>query len=561
MKKIACALLALMSMNATAQLQYQNRPPEKSRNISQLEKDVQKMVMATAMIYNYYVDSVDSKRLAEDAINGILSKLDPHSAYSNAKETKKFTEPLEGSFEGIGVQFNVLEDTLVVIQPVPKGPSEKVGIVAGDRIVSVNDTAIAGVKMSREEIMHRLRGRKGSHVDLGVVRREIQDTLHFDVVRDKIPVNSVDAAYMVTPTIGLIRFNNFAQTTHDEVVEAIKKLREQGMVDLIIDLQQNGGGYLQAAADLASEFLQKDDLIVYTRGRSVPNQEFRSSGSGLFTQGKVAVLVDEYSASAAEILSGAIQDQDRGIVVGRRTFGKGLVQLPMDLPHNASMKLTTAKYYIPSGRCIQAINYKHTGGGYKEHVPDSLTHVFYTRNGREVRDGGGIMPDIEIKPDTMSNILLYLDRIDSTEVMFDYVVDYISKHPTIAPADKFHLTDAEYADFTQQVLKAGFTYDQISKKQFEELIKTAKFEGYYDDAKAEFEALKAKLDHHDIEHDLQQHRNEIQRQIEQDIISAYYFQSGQLLHMLQTDKTLKEAERILNTSGEYEKLLSPKKVK
>ena len=323
MKKIACALLALMSMNATAQLQYQNRPPEKSRNISQLEKDVQKMVMATAMIYNYYVDSVDSKRLAEDAINGILSKLDPHSAYSNAKETKKFTEPLEGSFEGIGVQFNVLEDTLVVIQPVPKGPSEKVGIVAGDRIVSVNDTAIAGVKMSREEIMHRLRGRKGSHVDLGVVRREIQDTLHFDVVRDKIPVNSVDAAYMVTPTIGLIRFNNFAQTTHDEVVEAIKKLREQGMVDLIIDLQQNGGGYLQAAADIASEFLQKDDLIVYTRGRSVPNQEFRSSGSGLFTQGKVAVLVDEYSASAAEILSGAIQDQDIGIVVGRRTFGKG----------------------------------------------------------------------------------------------------------------------------------------------------------------------------------------------------------------------------------------------
>ena len=272
--------------------------------------------------------------------------------------------------------------------------------------------------------------------------------------------------------------------------------------------------------------------------------------------------MNDETASASEIVSGSIQDLDRGLIIGTRTYGKGLVQIPnVDLPYNGNLKLTTSKYYIPSGRCIQAINYKHTGGGYKEHVPDSLTHVFYTRNGREVRDGGGIMPDIEIKPDTMSNILLYLDRIDSTEVMFDYVVDYISKHPTIAPADKFHLTDAEYADFTQQVLKAGFTYDQISKKQFEELIKTAKFEGYYDDAKAEFEALKAKLDHHDIERDLQQHRDEIQRQIEQDIISAYYFQSGQLLHMLQTDKTLKEAERILNTSGEYEKLLSPKKVK
>ena len=349
-KALSIILASCMTLSAMAQLRYQNRPLERKQSVSQLERDVQKMVMATAMIYNYYVDSVDSKRLAEDAINGILKKLDPHSAYSNAQETKKFTEPLEGSFEGIGVQFNVLEDTLVVIQPVPKGPSEKVGILAGDRIVSVNDTAIAGVKMSREEIMHRLRGKKGSHVDLGVVRREISDTLHFDVVRDKIPVNSVDAAYMVTPRIGLIRFNNFAQTTHAEVVEAIKKLRAQGMVDLIIDLQQNGGGYLQAAADIASEFLAKNDMIVYTRGRSVPNQEFRSSGSGLFTQGKVAVLVDEYSASAAEILSGAIQDQDRGIVVGRRTFGKGLVQRPIELPDGSMIRLTVAKYSTPSGR-------------------------------------------------------------------------------------------------------------------------------------------------------------------------------------------------------------------
>lgn len=415
-KALSIILASCMTLSAMAQLRYQNRPPEKRQSVSQLERDVQKMVMATAMIYNYYVDSVDSKRLAEDAINGILKKLDPHSAYSNAQETKKFTEPLEGSFEGIGVQFNVLEDTLVVIQPVPKGPSEKVGILAGDRIVSVNDTAIAGVKMSREEIMHRLRGKKGSHVDLGVVRREISDTLHFDVVRDKIPVNSVDAAYMVTPRIGLIRFNNFAQTTHAEVVEAIKKLRAQGMVDLIIDLQQNGGGYLQAAADIASEFLAKNDMIVYTRGRSVPNQEFRSSGSGLFTQGKVAVLVDEYSASAAEILSGAIQDQDRGIVVGRRTFGKGLVQRPIELPDGSMIRLTVAKYYTPSGRCIQKPYEKGDRRAYDRdvinrynngeltnadsiHFPDSLR--FQTlREKRMVYGGGGIMPDYFVPLDT-----------------------------------------------------------------------------------------------------------------------------------------------------------------
>ena len=267
--------LAFITINFWAQTNNLPQTP--------LDEQIRKLVMATVMINNYYVDSVDCKKLTEDAINGILSKLDPHSAYTNATETKKLTEPLAGSFDGIGVQFNILEDTLLVIQPVPKGPSEKVGILAGDRIVSVNDTAIAGVKMSREEIMRRLRGPKGTVAHLGVVRLGIKDTLRYDVIRDKIPVNSVDAAYMVTPTIGLIRFNNFAQTTHDEITEAIKKLKGQGMQDLILDLQQNGGGFLQAAANIASEFLAKGDMIVYTRGRSVPNQEFRSTGGGLFT--------------------------------------------------------------------------------------------------------------------------------------------------------------------------------------------------------------------------------------------------------------------------------------
>lgn len=242
MKRLTLAVAALfMGLSLSAQWRFGNTPT-KTTESSDLEKNIQKLMMASVMINNFYVDSVDSKKLVEDAINGILSKLDPHSAYTNASDTKKFTEPLEGSFEGIGVQFNMLEDTLLVIQPVPKGPSEKVGILAGDRIVSVADTAIAGVKMSREEIMHRLRGPKGTIARLGIVRRGIKDTLRFDVKRDRIPVNSVDAAYMVTPTIGLIRFNNFAQTTHDEVVKAIRKLKEEGMTDLIIDLQQNSGG-------------------------------------------------------------------------------------------------------------------------------------------------------------------------------------------------------------------------------------------------------------------------------------------------------------------------------
>ena len=443
MKRITLSAIALTAaLSLPAQLRFSNTPANNA-TVSDLEKNVQKLVMASVMINNFYVDSVDSKKLAEDAIQGILSKLDPHSAYTNAADTKKFTEPLTGSFEGIGVQFNMLEDTLLVIQPVPKGPSERVGILAGDRIVSVADTAIAGVKMSREEIMHRLRGPKGTIAHLGIVRRGIRDTLYFDVKRDKIPVNSVDAAYMVTPTIGLIRFNNFAQTTHDEVVEAIKKLKKEGMKDLIIDLQQNSGGFLQAAADIASEFLAKGDMIVYTKGRSVPSQEFRSTGGGCFQEGRVAVLIDEYSASAAEILSGAIQDQDRGIVVGRRSFGKGLVQRPFDMPDGSMIRLTTARYYTPSGRSIQkpyekgksldyakdVINRYNKGELTNEdsiHFPDSLRYQTL-RKGRTVYGGGGIMPDCFVPLDTTRYAKCYRE-LSAKSIIINANLKYMDKN-------------------------------------------------------------------------------------------------------------------------------------
>ena len=443
MKRFALAVVTLLTcMSLSAQWRFGNSPANNNA-ANDLEQNMQKLVMASVMINNFYVDSVDSKKLTEDAINGILSKLDPHSAYTNAADTKKFTEPLEGSFEGIGVQFNMLEDTLLVIQPVPKGPSERVGILAGDRIVSVADTAIAGVKMSREEIMHRLRGKKGTIAHLGIVRRGIKDTLYFDVKRDRIPVNSVDAAYMVTPTIGLIRFNNFAQTTHDEVVQAIKKLKEKGMKDLIIDLQQNSGGFLQAAADIASEFLQRGDMIVYTKGRSVPNQEFRSTGGGCFQEGKVAVLLDEYSASAAEILSGAIQDQDRGIVVGRRSFGKGLVQRPFNMPDGSMIRLTTARYYTPSGRCIQKPYEKGKNLDYAKdvinrynkgeltnadsiHFPDSLRYQTL-RKGRTVYGGGGIMPDYFVPLDTTRYAKCYRE-LSAKSIIINANLKYMDKH-------------------------------------------------------------------------------------------------------------------------------------
>ena len=398
-KTFASLLLCMASMNAHAQFRINNSD----------DSPLRKLQFAEIAISNLYVDSVDEKKLVEDGIRGMLDKLDPHSSYLTPKEVKDANEPLAGNFEGIGVQFNLIEDTLLVIQPVTNGPSEKVGIIAGDRIISVNDSAIAGVKMSKEEIMKRLRGPKGTKVKLGVIRQGIKDRLTFTVTRDKIPVKSVDAVYMIRPQIGYIRIGNFGATTHQEFLAGLKTLRDQGMQHLILDLQENGGGYLKAAVDIANEFLQKNDLIVYTEGRKVPRTEYKADVSGVFRQGKVIVLVDSYTASAAEIVTGAIQDQDRGIVVGRRTFGKGLVKRPLDLPDGSMIRLTIAHYYTPSGRCIQKPYTKGENRDYAMdvinrlksgeltnadsiHFADSLKYQTL-REHRTVYGGGGIMPD------------------------------------------------------------------------------------------------------------------------------------------------------------------------
>jgi carboxyl-terminal processing protease len=407
MKKLVIAALALSaSMMANAQM---------SINFG-ADSPIRKLQMAEMAINALYVDSVDEKKLAEDAIRGMLDKLDPHSAYADPKEVKAMNEPLQGNFDGIGVQFNMVDDTLLVIQPVTKGPSEKVGILAGDRIVLVNDTAIAGVKMSKENIMNRLRGPRGTKVKLGIVRRGVKEMLTFVVTRDKIPVFSIDATYMIRPEIGYIRIGNFGATTHDEFVKSLETLKKQGMKNLILDLQENGGGYLNAAVDIANEFLHDNDLIVYTSGRRAPRMEYRAKGSGRMLDGKVVVLVDEYTASAAEIVTGAIQDQDRGEVVGRRSFGKGLVQRPIDLPDGSMIRLTIAHYYTPSGRCIQKPYVKGDAKDYAMDMENRLKHgeltnrdsihfadslKFYTlRKHKVVYGGGGIMPDYFIPLDT-----------------------------------------------------------------------------------------------------------------------------------------------------------------
>lgn len=404
------------------------------------DSPLRKLQIAEMAVSNLYVDSVDENKLVEDAIRGMLEKLDPHSSYSDPKEVKAMNEPLQGNFEGIGVQFNIVEDTLLVIQPVTNGPSEKVGIVAGDRIVTVNDTAIAGVKMSKEEIMRRLRGPKGTKVVLGIVRRGVPDMLSFTVRRDKIPVKSIDAVYMIRPQLGYIRIGNFGATTYDEFMEGLDRLKAQGMRDLILDLQDNGGGYLQAAVQIANEFLQRNDLIVYTDGLRARRMEYHAEGSGRMVDGKVVVLVNEFTASAAEIVTGAIQDQDRGMVVGRRTFGKGLVQRPIDLPDGSMIRLTIAHYYTPSGRCIQKPYKKGDLKDYQMDLDKRLKHGELTnrdsihfadslkfetlREHRTVYGGGGIMPDYFVPLDTMRYTRLHR-RLAAKSIIINESLKYV----------------------------------------------------------------------------------------------------------------------------------------
>ena len=450
-------------------------------NTANMEQ-VRKLVLAHTAIANLYVDEVDEEKLVEASVRAMLKELDPHSTYLTAKEVEKMNEPLQGNFEGIGVQFNIADDTLFVIQTVSKGPSEKVGILPGDRIVTVNDTAIAGVKMSRDEIVKRLRGPKGSVVELGVVRRGYDEQLLFRVTRDKIPVNTLDAAYMIAPKVGYIKISSFGATTHEEFSKALARLKEQRMEHLILDLQGNGGGYLNAAVDMANDFLSEGQQIVYTEGAKSPRSEFNAEGKGQFQKGRLVVLIDEYSASAAEIVTGAVQDWDRGIVVGRRSFGKGLVQRPVPMPDGSMIRLTIARYHTPSGRCIQKpygedIDYRKdlverfNKGEMMHadsiHFPDSLK--FQTRlMGRTVYGGGGVMPDCFVPLDTLSYTKYHRELtakgviVNTNLMVIDrFRKEYEARYPDFKTFNKkFEIDDTILSILLAEAEKAGVKHDE-----------------------------------------------------------------------------------------------------
>ena len=503
---------------------------------------ISKLNYAVYAIENLYVDTLNQDKLVEDAIVALLQKLDPHSDYLSAKEAKDLNEPLQGNFDGIGIQFNMLKDTLFVVQVIAGGPSEKVGIMAGDRIVLVNDTLIAGVKMTNTDIMKRLRGKKGTTVSVKILRKKVENLIEFKIVRDKIPIYSLDASYMATKEIGYIKLNRFASTSHDEFLSAMKKLTGQGMKYLILDLQGNGGGYMTAAIDIADEFLKNNQLIVYTEGAHQEKQTSNATSKGTFESGNLVVLVDEGSASASEIVTGALQDWDRAVVIGRRTFGKGLVQRPIPFVDGSMMRLTIARYYTPSGRSIQKPydegsevynnelmkRYNHGEMIHADSIqfPDSLKYRTLL-NTRTVYGGGGIMPDLFIPMDT-ARFTNYHRNIVAQGILNRFTLGYIEAHRESVKS-RYATFDTFNADF------------QVSEKMMDELLKLAEEE------KLEFK-----------EEEYQKSASLISLQIKA-LIARDLFDMNEYYQVLNADnESLKKAIVLLSNPKEYLRILSGK---
>ena len=514
-----------------------------------------------------YVDTLDADVTVTNGINAMLRSLDPYTEYYPASEMKDLKQMLTGKYAGIGALIKKnLKTGRVMIDELYEGmPAETAGLKVGDAIIAVDDSTMVGKDVSY--VSSHLRGEPGTTFMIKIERtakdkkgEDKTQTLSMKITRKAIQLPSVPYYGMMSDSIGYVVLTQFTENCARDFRRALVDMRGKGMQGLVFDLRGNGGGSLQEAIKIVNMFVPKNVTLVTTKGKlKRSNHTYKTEQEPLDSIMPVVVLVNEGSASASEITAGSLQDLDRAVIMGARTYGKGLVQQTVDLPHDGSLKLTVSKYYIPSGRCIQAINYKHTGGGYREHIPDSLTKEFKTKGGRTVRDGGGIKPDIEAKPDTLTNIAMYLFRgsLDSTEVVHYYVVDYINSHESIAKPEEYKLSDEEFADFKQRVIKSGFKYDRETSKEYKKLVEFAKFEGYYDDAKAEFDALEKKLEHN-LERELDKNRDIICQLLEQEIVTAYYHQKGRIANMLRTDTQVRKAKELLLDKKRYQEIIQPK---
>lgn len=548
MKRIAFLLLCCYALIGV-QAQNKNHNFNVAKNIDVFTNIYQSLDMM-------YVDTLDANQVIGNGIEAMLNSLDPYTIYYTQEKEEELSTMITGKYAGIGalIKYNNQIKNVVIDQPYANTPSALAGLQKGDIILAIDNLSMAGKDNSF--VSNHLRGTAGTTFQLKVKRPVSGKVFTVKITRKSIQLPAVPYYGMRPNNIAYINLSSFTEGCSSDVRKAFIELREKGAKGLVLDLRDNGGGSLSEAVKIVNMFVPKGITLVKTKGKIArANSEYKTTEEPIDTVMPIVVLVNENTASASEITAGSLQDLDRGVVLGAKTFGKGLVQQVVQVPYGGSLKLTSGKYYIPSGRCIQALKYKHAKGGRAEALPDSLVKTFYTLNKREVKDGGGIMPDVKVKGDSVPNIALYLASFrDSNEVMFNYELDYIAKHASIASPETFHLTDADYEEFKQRVIKSGFKYDGETAKLLKSLEQLARFEGYYDLSKEQFNALKDKLQHN-VAHDLEYNKAFIKELLEGDIVRAYYYQGGGIAYSLTKDVFFKRATELLTNTKEYNSIL------
>lgn len=553
-KSIVGALVVLLGLGFSS-FTEDDRSFQKAKNLDIFNAIFKELDM-------FYVDTINPEKMIQNGVNGMLALTDPYTEYYPEEEMSSLKEMITGKYGGIGaaIRYYKAKDRIAIVEPTEGMPAAEMGVKAGDIILSVGGKEMVRGSMSPQEfsskVSEALRGEPGTSFVLKVLRPQENDSteMEFKITRKSIRTNPVPYYGMLRDSIGYLYLTGFTDNCAKDVKKAFIELKQQGAKGLIFDVRDNGGGSLQEAVDIVNLFVPKGQEIVVTKGKLRQAEgSFKTSKEPVDVEIPLAVLVNGSSASASEILSGSLQDLDRAVIIGTRTYGKGLVQTTRPLPYNGTLKVTTSKYYIPSGRCIQAIDYaKKNADGTVARTPDSLTHVFHTAAGREVRDGGGIRPDIEVKEDRFPNILFYLLNDD---LIFDYVTRYCIKHPVLASVDSIRITDEDYKEFKELVKSRNFTYDRQSEKMLKTLKEVAEFEGYMEGASEEFKALEQKLNHN-LDRDLDHFALQIKKQIAQDIATRFFYQRGAVMERLKDDSDLEKAIETLTNPEAYRKILT-----
>lgn len=553
-KMLAGAFIVMLGMGMTS-FKEDDRNFQISKNLDIFNSIFKELDM-------FYVDTVNAEKMIQTGVEGMLSLTDPYTEYYPEEEVSSLKEMTTGKYGGIGaaIRYYEAKDRIAVVEPTEGMPAAEAGVKAGDIILSVGGKEMVRGDMKPQEfsskVSEALRGEPGTSFVLKVLRPLKNDStvMEFKITRKNIRTNPVPYYGMVKDCIGYLALSSFTENSAKDFKKAFIELKQKGAKSMIIDLRDNGGGSLSEAVDIVNLYVPKGQEIVVTKGKVRQAQgSYKTQNEPVDTQIPLAVLVNGATASASEIVSGSLQDLDRAVVIGSRTFGKGLVQTIRPLPYNGTLKVTTSKYYIPSGRCIQAIDYaKKNADGSVARTPDSLTTVFHTAAGREVRDGGGIRPDIEVKGDKIPNIVFYLMNDD---LIFDYATQYCWDHPTLASVDDFKLTDADYEAFKKLVKSRNFTYDRQSEKMLKSLKEIAEFEGYMTEAAEEFKALEKKLNHN-LDRDLDYFAKPIKEYISQEIVTRYFYQRGAAMERLKDDTDLEEAIKVLQNPVRYREILS-----